>query len=192
MKSRKIRTALVGCGEIADAHLKELSKMQQVSLVAVCDLFEYLLRDTADRFKIPAIYLDFREMMDKEKVDVVHICTPPSTHFSLARIALEKGVNLYLEKPVTLTLKESEELALIKQLVHFPSLIEGTAEAREPLWISNYLKELCSIFHSFYTKHRVRVEEKGLREARLALLEATRIVIHNGLALLGVSSPNKM
>lgn len=89
-------------------------------------------------------------------------------------------------------LKEKEEEALIKLLVHFPDLIEGAADAMEPLRITNYLKELCSTFHVFYTKHRVRVEDPALRSARLALIEATRIVIHNGLNLLGVSSPNKM
>lgn len=96
-------------------------------------------------------------------------------------------------KKVDLTcLKEKEEMELIKMLVHFPDLLEGAAEVREPLRVPNYLKELCSTFHSFYTKHRVRVPEVSIRSARLALLEATRIVIHNGLALLGVSSPNKM
>ncbi len=89
-------------------------------------------------------------------------------------------------------LKEKEEVDLIKLLVNFPTMLEGAAEAREPLRVPNYLKELCATFHSFYTKHRVRVDEKELREARLALIEATRMVIHNGLALLGVSSPNKM
>jgi len=73
-----------------------------------------------------------------------------------------------------------------------PDLIEGAADAMEPLRIPNYLKELCSTFHVFYTKHRVRVEDPALRSARLALIEATRIVIHNGLNLLGVNSPNKM
>ncbi len=89
-------------------------------------------------------------------------------------------------------LKEKEEVALMKLLVHFPSLIEGAAEAREPLRVPNYLKELCATFHSFYTQHRVRVEDKALCSARLALIEATRVVIHNGLTLLGVSSPDKM
>jgi len=89
-------------------------------------------------------------------------------------------------------LKEKEEESLIKLLVHFPDLIEGAADAMEPLRIPNYLKELCSTFHVFYTKHRVRVEDPSLRSARLALIEATRIVIHNGLNLLGVNSPNKM
>lgn len=89
-------------------------------------------------------------------------------------------------------LKEKEEVDLMKLLIHFPDLLEGAALAMEPLRLPNYLQELCTQFHVFYTKHRVIQAEKPLREARLGLIQATRIVIRNALELLGVSSPEKM
>ena len=106
----KTKVALVGCGEIADAHLKELKKMASIELVAVCDLFEYLLRETAQRFAIPKYYLDYTEMLVSSQPDVVHICTPPRTHFELAKTALDHGSHVYVEKPVTLTLAETDVL----------------------------------------------------------------------------------
>jgi len=89
-------------------------------------------------------------------------------------------------------LQEKEEVALMKLLIHFPELVEGAAVAMEPLRLPNYLQEVCALFHVFYTQHRVRVKEEPLRLARLALLKATRTVIHNALELLGVSAPEAM
>lgn len=85
-----------------------------------------------------------------------------------------------------------EELALIKRALHFPEVVAGAARALEPHRLAYYLQELAAIFHPYYNRHRVISEDPGLSEARLALVTAVGQVVRNGLALLGVSAPEKM
>ncbi|GLI39174.1 arginine--tRNA ligase [Geobacter hydrogenophilus] len=85
-----------------------------------------------------------------------------------------------------------EEIELIKLIGSFPEVIEGSALSFEPHRITYYLQELAGAFHSFYNKNRVIGEEKELSSARLFLLKCVAQVLKNGLALLGVSAPEKM
>lgn len=89
-------------------------------------------------------------------------------------------------------LKEAEELKLIRLLSDFPLVIERSAETLEPNKICNYLEELSAAFHRCYAKHKVISDDDLLTAARLALADGVRIVIRNGLALLGVSAPERM
>ena len=89
-------------------------------------------------------------------------------------------------------LQEEHEKALLKRLDQYPEVVAGAALASEPHTIANYLRELSGEFHSWYNAHKVLVEEQELRDARLALGEAVRQVIANGLQLLGVSAPEAM
>lgn len=89
-------------------------------------------------------------------------------------------------------LQEDHEKALLKRLDQYPEVVAGAALASEPHTIASYLRELSGEFHSWYNAHKVLVEEQELRDARLALGEAVRQVIANGLKLLGVSAPETM
>lgn len=89
-------------------------------------------------------------------------------------------------------LQEEHEKALLKRLDQYPEVVANAALASEPHTIANYLRELAGEFHSWYNAHKVLVEERDLRDARLALGEAVRQVIANGLHLLGVSAPETM
>jgi arginyl-tRNA synthetase len=89
-------------------------------------------------------------------------------------------------------LTADSEKALLRRLDRFPELVAQAAEKSEPHAIANYLRELAGDFHSWYNSNKVLVDEPGLRDARLALSEAVRQVIANGLALLGVSAPEAM
>ncbi|MBZ0265784.1 arginine--tRNA ligase [bacterium] len=90
------------------------------------------------------------------------------------------------------TLIELEEIELIKHLEQFAETIQRAAEAREPQRLASYLHDLATIFHKFYSAHRVIGVDAGLSAARAALSEASRIVLAEGLNLLGVSAPEKM
>ena len=91
------------------------------------------------------------------------------------------------------TLQESEELALALALTKYPEVVTGAASRLEPHDIANYLRDVAALFHSFYNAHKMLDSENAsLSTARLALAEATRIVIANGLGLLGVSAPESM
>lgn len=89
-------------------------------------------------------------------------------------------------------LKEEHELELLRCLSRYPEVVESAALSSEPHQIAFYLRELANAFHAYYNAHTFLVNEADLREARLCLISATRHVIHNGLALLGVSSPEAM
>jgi arginyl-tRNA synthetase len=89
-------------------------------------------------------------------------------------------------------LKTDEEQNLLKKLYEFEDEILYAAENFEPHRICAYLEELAALFHRFYTYCRIIGQEKNLAEARIALAESTKIVIKNGLTILGVDAPEKM
>jgi arginyl-tRNA synthetase len=89
-------------------------------------------------------------------------------------------------------LKEEEEIELIRKLSHLADVLVGCAKQTDPFSLVRYLHELAASFHKFYDRHRVIDENKELSEERLALIDAARIVIANGLTLLGITAPEKM
>jgi predicted dehydrogenase len=113
MNKPKLRVALVGCGQIADAHLQEIRKLRTAELVATCDSHRDLALQAAARFEVPACYSDLATMLSEARPDVVHIATPAHTHFDLARHCLESGKHVYVEKPFTQTASEAETLVAI-------------------------------------------------------------------------------
>lgn len=84
------------------------------------------------------------------------------------------------------------ELQLIKELVRFPEALARIAAAREPHRLGTYLRGVAEAFTRFYHECRIIGEERDLATARMALSQATRIVLRNGLAVLGLSAPEQM
>ena len=89
-------------------------------------------------------------------------------------------------------LVSEQELALLARLMEYPEAMESAARDLSPHAIAFYLRELAAGFHSYYNATRILVEEEDVKLARLALAAAVRQVLRNGLALLGVSAPEKM
>ena len=89
-------------------------------------------------------------------------------------------------------LQEEHETALLRRLDRYPEVVAGAARDSEPHTVATYLRELAGDFHTWYNAHKMLVEDASLRDARLALSEAVRQVIANGLDLLGVSAPREM
>ncbi|MBI5665740.1 MAG: arginine--tRNA ligase, partial [Nitrospirae bacterium] len=87
---------------------------------------------------------------------------------------------------------EDEEILLIKKLLQYPMVFEGAALACEPHRITYYLQELAGVFHAYYYKHRIISDDNRLSLARLSLCEGVKIVLEEGLKLLGVSAPERM
>jgi len=110
---------------------------------------------------------------------------------SIIALTIERGVNRQSDLQPEL-LNSNEELSLIKHLIQFPEIVHSAAEYFEPHRLINYLFELANLFHKFYTLCRVISDDQALTTARLALIDATRMVIANGLKLLGVTAPEKM
>lgn len=110
-----MKIALVGCGQIGDAHLVEIQKIPECEVVAICDRYRSILEATAYKFKVPRIYQDYAAMLTDSSPDVVHITTPPPSHFDLAKEAMEAGCHVFIENPFTVTLKEREDLINIAE-----------------------------------------------------------------------------
>jgi arginyl-tRNA synthetase len=89
-------------------------------------------------------------------------------------------------------LVEEHEKALLSRLDRYPEVVAQAADDCEPHLVANYLRELAGDFHTWYNAHKVLVEDRALRDARIALSMAVRQVIANGLGLLGVSAPEAM
>ncbi|MEP7303463.1 MAG: DALR anticodon-binding domain-containing protein, partial [Caldimonas sp.] len=89
-------------------------------------------------------------------------------------------------------LQAPSETALLRKLADYPQMLAGAATTLAPHEIAFYLRELAAAFHSYYGAERFLVDDAELARARLALLAATRQVIRNALALLGVGAPERM
>jgi arginyl-tRNA synthetase len=89
-------------------------------------------------------------------------------------------------------LQEEHEKSLLRQLDRYPEVVANAALNSEPHTVATYLRELAGGFHTWYNAHKMLVEERPVRDARVALSQAVRQVIANGLDLLGVSAPQEM
>ncbi len=114
-----IKVGIIGCGKIADQHAAEIQSIPDCRIVGVCDHEELMANQLAERFAIKASYSDVRELLQKERPDIVHITTPTQSHYPLGQTCLEAGCHVYIEKPFTLDTREAEsliELAVAKNL----------------------------------------------------------------------------
>ncbi|PJK11722.1 arginine--tRNA ligase [Lysobacteraceae bacterium NML120232] len=113
---------------------------------------------------------------------------------SLLRQAAEKGFTFRLENGLAQLAKLQDEasLALMIELSRYPEVVAAAAQTLEPHIIAQYLRELATAFHTAYHAQPVLVDDANERDARLALCTATAQVLKNGMALLGVSAPEKM
>ncbi|NNK37393.1 MAG: arginine--tRNA ligase [Xanthomonadales bacterium] len=89
-------------------------------------------------------------------------------------------------------LTEDHEMQMMRSISRFPEIIESSARLRAPHQLAHYLHALATDLHSYYNAHQFLVDDENLRNARLNLILATRIVLRSGLGLLGVSAPEEM
>jgi predicted dehydrogenase len=115
MKSKKIKLVCAGAGYFAQFHLEAWTRIPEIHFAALCEKDEAKGRAAQKKYKIPALYTDFEEMLDREKPDVVDIITPPATHLHLCRIAAERGVHIICQKPLAPTFAEAEEIVELTQ-----------------------------------------------------------------------------
>src|SRR5215211_4050767 len=98
---RRVRVGVLGAGRWAQmAHLPSWARDPRTELVAVCDIEPQLARDAATKFGIPHAATDYHDVVNRDDIDVVDVCTPSHTHFEQAMAALEAGKHVLCEKPV--------------------------------------------------------------------------------------------
>lgn len=105
-----LRVAIVGCGKIADSHAAQIQRIKGCEIVGVCDREKLMARQLCDRFPVKRSFSDLDDLLNETSPDVVHITTPPQSHHEIGRKCLEKGCHIFVEKPLTLTTVESEDL----------------------------------------------------------------------------------
>ena len=97
---RKIRTAIVGCGRISKNHFESLEKHQDnMELISICDIQQTILSTHEKKYNVKG-YLDLKDMLEKEDLDLVVICTPSGVHANQTEICAKHSVNVMTEKPM--------------------------------------------------------------------------------------------
>src|SRR3989454_10999252 len=112
-EDRMLRVAIVGCGKIADAHASQIQRIKGCEIVGVCDREPLMARQLHERFPVKRYFSDLTELLSDARPDVVHITTPPESHFDIARFCLEWGCHVYVEKPFTLHAEEAQILVAL-------------------------------------------------------------------------------
>ena len=105
-----LRVAIIGCGKIADSHAAQIQRVAGCEIVAVCDREELMARQLCERFQINGCFSDVKTMLTEARPNVVHITTPPQSHHSLAKLCLDHGCHVYVEKPFALNTMETVDL----------------------------------------------------------------------------------
>jgi len=106
----EISVAIVGCGYVANDHIKAWQKVKEARIVAVSDVNENAAKKAAETWKVHKYFSNLTDLLAKSDVDVVDICTPPQFHADLAVEAMKAGVNVVIEKPMTMTVKDAEKI----------------------------------------------------------------------------------
>ena len=102
------RVGIVGCGGIAHVHAQVLEHMEDMELVAFADIRPERAEEFADRLGGNA-YASLKETLEKEKLDALHICTPHHLHVPMAIEALEKGLDVVMEKPPAISKEQQAQ-----------------------------------------------------------------------------------
>lgn len=105
-----MNVGLVGCGGIANIHMKVLKNIENVKVVGVCDLNLERAKDIARRFRVEKIFRDYMDLFEVKDLDLVDICTPVSTHARIVCDASRAVPAILVEKPMALSVSECEEM----------------------------------------------------------------------------------
>jgi arginyl-tRNA synthetase len=207
----RMRAALAALGyppEFFDVELVQLVRVvrggEEVKMskrsgefVTLRDLFEEVGVDAARYFFLArkgASPFDFDVDLAKKQTDENPIFYIQMAHARLSGIFRTAG-----RDPESISgdlelgaLPAAEDIELLKQLVQFPEVVDRAAREREPHRITVYLHELATVVHGWYHRTRTLGEPEATETARLLLARAARTVLANGLALLGISAPDRM
>lgn len=166
--------------------------------VSLDELVDEVGKDAARFFFVmrsPDSQMDFDLDLAKEKNQenpVYYVQYAHARIQSIFRQAKAAGVVMKGPDEVDFSVLGSDELQLLRKIADFPQEIAIAARTLAPQRIPRFVLDLAGLFHSFYNHHRVLNENLALQDARLLLMETTRITIKNALTILGVSAPDQM
>ncbi len=107
---KPLKIAIVGCGKIAASHAAQILSLPGGEIVGVCNRSPDKARKFCERFSIKHSFTELAELVDRLRPDVVHITTPPESHFELAKFCIEQGCHVYVEKPFTIDSEQARRL----------------------------------------------------------------------------------
>lgn len=110
-----IKVGIIGCGKMADQHAVQIRRIKDSEIKAVCDREPLMAKDMSERFSIGKHFDNLQKMLQSVDLDVIHITTPPKSHYPLAKICLEAGCHVYVEKPFTIDTAEAEDLIALAE-----------------------------------------------------------------------------
>lgn len=105
---KKLRVGIIGCGRVSVKHIVPLKEMEEVELVACCDIKPGRAEEVARQYGLSA-YQSYEEMFDKERLDCVHLCLPHYLHSVVSIAAFERGINVLCEKPMDIDYASAEK-----------------------------------------------------------------------------------
>ncbi|MGB9682321.1 MAG: Gfo/Idh/MocA family protein [bacterium] len=110
-EKKTIRVGVIGVGKIAEVrHIPEYLSNKSVEMVALADIDTVQLKEIGAKFNISSLYTDYKEMLKKERLDAVSVCTPNYLHASMTIDALNEGINVLVEKPMATSLEEADKM----------------------------------------------------------------------------------
>jgi predicted dehydrogenase len=110
-----LKVAIIGCGKIADSHVCQIQRIPGCEIVGVCDSELLMAKQLYDRFPVGRYFDDLDELLEEARPDVVHITSPPQSHFAIGKCCMEKGCHIFVEKPFTLNTDETEKLLALAE-----------------------------------------------------------------------------
>lgn len=105
----KFRVGLIGCGRISPMHLQSIKMIENCSITAVCDINQDIAKCTAEKYNCN-YYTNYLEMLDKEALDTIHICTPHYLHHEMAIEAAKRGIHVITEKPMAINYNDAVDM----------------------------------------------------------------------------------
>ena len=105
----KLKFGVIGVGGMGNLHLSNLKALSEVEVVAISDINEARLAEIGEKYNIPKCFTDYRKLLESG-VDAVVVATPPFAHRNPVVEALERGIHVFLEKPMAANLKDAEEM----------------------------------------------------------------------------------
>lgn len=160
MSPRKVRVAMVGAGAMANAvHYPSLASFKDVEIVAICDLDTNRLNATADKYGVEKRYTDYLKMIEDIAPDAVYVIGQPHLMYDIWMWCLNRGLNLYIEKPMGITIHQASALAHVAEK---KGCITQVSFQRRTCPMVVMLREEClkrgPIVHSVCTFYKCNVE----------------------------------
>src|SRR5262245_23575064 len=140
---RLLRVGIVGCGRVAQHHLRFISETKHARVVGLADNDEASARRLGESYDIQNVYRSLEELLESVNLDVLHILTPPVHHYAQAVAAIDRGLHVLIEKPCTLSAQDAADLY-------------RRAEARNVLICPDFIQ----LFHPAY-QYAVSIIESG-------------------------------